>query len=164
MTGVLDSNFVIGLCKGDCFIFLCDVFSSLYVPSSVRIELIDQGKGRAGEAELRDALGKMDITEIYANPQIKQLFRHTLEDADREVLAVGKEKNVDYLLTDDEELKTEALMSGLSTMGVCEFILILKNMGRITAVKPILKQMNKRGYGIERTVYEQTVLEAGESL
>jgi predicted nucleic acid-binding protein len=57
LAGVVDTNMVIGLSKGDVFDRLARIYAPLYIPAAVSQEVIQQGQGRAGVTELSTALG-----------------------------------------------------------------------------------------------------------
>ena len=100
LTGVLDANVVIGLAKGGVFDLLSSLYGTLYVPRSVREEIVGPGQGLAGEQELLRALGVW-ITEVIPDPQTVQQFSATLSWADREVLAIAETNAVDHILSGD---------------------------------------------------------------
>src|SRR3712207_1409411 len=97
LTGVLDSSATIGLSKGGVLDRLSVLYSPLYIPSAVRQEVIGQGGGRAGAAELANALGSW-ITEVTPNPTTLQQFAALRSQADREVLATALDQQVDHVL------------------------------------------------------------------
>lgn len=65
-SGVLDATSAIGLSRGNVFHHLVAVYAPLYVPSGIRREVIQQGQGQAGVAELAQNLGGW-LTEITAD-------------------------------------------------------------------------------------------------
>jgi len=160
-SGVLDATVVIGLAKGDVFHRLAAVYAPLYVPAGIRREVVQQGQGRAGVAELTQALGGW-LTEIAANPATAQQFAAVRSAVDREVLAVAKDQQVDQVLSDDKIVRREAQALGLITVSTPEIVVLFKQQGLISAVKPVLQLMRQRGFGISTADYAHAVHAAGE--
>jgi uncharacterized protein len=161
LTGVLDANAVIGLAKGGVFDLLPSLYAPLYIPARVRQEVIQQGHGRAGVMELLQAAGSR-ITEVTPAPRIVQQFTAPSSLADREVLAVAREKGVDHILTDDGPLRRQALRHGLVSLRVPQVVVLMKHEGLVTEVKPVLDRMRQQGYGIADAVYLGALQAVGE--
>lgn len=161
MTGVLDTNTVIGLAKGGVFDLLASVYSPLYVPPAVVREVVAQGQGRAGTSELQQALGAW-ITDAAPDPQTVQQFSAVREEADRQVLALAQDQAADHVLSSDAGLIRQAMGAGMTCLQVPDVVLLLKRRGLIPAVRPVLDQMRHRGFGIEEGLYQQTLAAAGE--
>lgn len=124
-------------------------------------EVIDQGLGLAGEAELRRALGSW-ITEAVPHPQTIQQFAALRSAADREVLAVAQERGVHHILTSDDQLARHASRHGLVCLRIALVVVLLKDQGLISEVKPVLDRMRQRGFGIDDPAYENALRAAGE--
>jgi uncharacterized protein len=161
LTGVLDANAVIGLAQGDVFDRLASLYAFMYIPPAVAQEVIAQGPGLAGESELRRGLG-IWVTEAVPDPQRLQQFTALRSTADREVLALAQEKGVDHILTSDEQLIRHAGRYGLACLRVVLVIVLLKDHGLLSEVRPILDRMRKRGFGIDDSGYEGALRAAGE--
>ena len=160
-SAVLDTNIVIGLAKGGVFDRLAALYSPLFIPSTVRQEVISQGPGLAGEPELSQALGAW-ITEAHPAPQTVQQFSASLAAADREVLAVAQIEAVTHILSDDRGVYKEASRHGLTCLRSPEILVLMKRRGLIPSVKSVLNSMRAQGYGIADALYDQALQVAGE--
>ncbi len=160
-TAVADANSVIGLAKGGVFDRLSQIFSPFYVPPRVTEEVIVKGQGRPGAGELATALGAW-VTEMAPDVSMVQQFSPALSVADREVLAVAQAKAVDFILTDDRELRREASRHQLDCLLVAEVLALLKDRGLVTNIKPVLDRMLQENHGIDPAIYEQVLRSAGE--
>jgi predicted nucleic acid-binding protein len=160
LKGVLDAMMVIGLAKGGIFDRLVSVYAPLYVPTTVKQEVIT-GRGLAGESELTQALGVW-ITEVTPAPHLVLPFSQILSLADREVLAVALAEGVDHVLTDDADVQREAGRYGLTWLRTTEVVVLLKRCGHVSDVKSVLDRMRQQGFGIDDTLYKQTLRAAGE--
>jgi predicted nucleic acid-binding protein len=161
-TGVLDANVVIGLAKGGVFPLLPSLYAPLFVPPAVVQEVVVQGQGRPGAAELAQAVAGGWVTEVHPNPQTFQQFPAALALADREVLAVMQEQAADQLLTGDEQVRQEGRRHGFLCLHASEVVVLMKDQGLIPAVRPVLDQMRQQGFGIEDSLYQQMLAAAGE--
>ena len=161
LTGVLDASVVIGLAKGGIFNSLASLYAPLYIPEAVRDEVIGQGQGRAGVAELAQAIGAW-VTVVDPDPQQVQSFAAPRSVADRQVLAVAQAKAVDHVLTSDNPLYREATHAGLTCLRATDVVVLLKDRGLITAVKPVLDRMRQHGFGIDDFIYNKALRAAGE--
>lgn len=160
-SAVLDANVVIGLVKGGVFQHLADLYSPLYVPPTVRQEITAQTPPRPGTVELAQALGQW-ITEATPDPAALQQFTSVGAIADREVLALAKERAVDHVLSGDRVVRREAQSLGLVVLSASLVVVLMKGQGLIAAVKPVLDQMEQSGFGISAADYRQAILAAGE--
>jgi uncharacterized protein len=160
-SAVSDANVVIGLAKGEVFPHLAALYSPIYVPPAVRHEVIDQGQGRPGEAELAQALGSW-IVEVAPDPAILQTLPATGSVADREVLAVALERGTDHILSDDGVVRREAAQRNRVCLQTPQVVVLMKDQGLISEVKPVLDRMRQRGFGIEDGAYQQALQGAGE--
>jgi hypothetical protein len=73
LTGVLDANVAIGLAKGEVFDRLASLYQTLCLAPAVKSEVISQGQGLAGAAELAKALG-LWVIEFPPDPKTLQLI------------------------------------------------------------------------------------------
>jgi predicted nucleic acid-binding protein len=97
-------------------------------------EVIVKGQGRPGAGELATALGAW-VTETAPDVSMVQQFSPALSVADREVLAVAHAEAVDYILTDDRELRREASRHHLDCLRVAEVLALLKDRGLVPEIK-----------------------------
>jgi predicted nucleic acid-binding protein len=161
LTGVLDANPIIGLSLGAVFEQLAALYTALYVPPAVVREVIDQGAGLPGAAELQRALGSW-VTEVAPDPQRVQQFMGLRSPADREVLAVAQERGVDHIITSDDPLIRHANRYGLVCLPSTLAVVLLKDQGLVSEVRPILDRMRQSGFGIDDPAYESALRAAGE--
>jgi predicted nucleic acid-binding protein len=162
LSGVLDANGVIGPAKGGVFDLLAQIFSPLYVPPAVIEEVVVQGSGRPGAAELSRALGVW-VTELKPSSTALALFTHSLPSiADCEVLAVAQEQAVDYILSDDWSVLQEARRHRLSCLQAPGVVVLMKRVGLLPHVRPVLDRMRQEGFGIPEDVFQAALSAAGE--
>jgi predicted nucleic acid-binding protein len=161
LTAVLDANVVIGLAKGGVFDLLSALYAPLYIPEAVKDEVIQQGQGRDGVAELTQAIGNW-VTVLAPAPQQVQAFTLPRSLADRQVLAVARAQTVSHVLTSDGPLFREATRHGFTCLRATDIVVLLKHQGHLTAVRPVLDRMRQQGFGIEDAIYNAALQAAGE--
>jgi predicted nucleic acid-binding protein len=161
LSGVLDTNIIIGLVKGECFEQLAFLFSPLYIPPGVRAEVFGQDPARAGVAELSQALGSW-VSEEVPDPALVQALPTKLSVEDREVIALAQEKGVHFILSSDEALRKTALGLGINCLRATEVVVLLKRRKLIGSAKAILDLMRQRGFGIRDDLYQEALTAAGE--
>jgi hypothetical protein len=162
LSAVFDANGVIAPAKGGVFDLLAQIFSPLYVPPAVVEEVVVQGAGRPGAAELNSALGVW-VTELKPSATALSQFTTTLPSiADCEVLAVAKEQAIDYILTDDWSVLQEARRHQLPCLQAPGVVLLMKREGLLPLVKPVLDKMRQEGFGMPEQVYQSALSAAGE--
>lgn len=161
-SAALDANVVIGLANGSVFNHLRSLYTPLYVPPGVTNEIVQQGQGRAGVAELTLALGTW-IAEVTPSPTvIQQLGTGPIDGVDRELLALAVEKAVDHVLSGDRVIRREATRLGLTSLSAVEVVVVFKLTHAIPAVRPVLDLMRRSGFGIDAASYLQALATAGE--
>lgn len=158
---VLDANVAIGLAQGGVFELLQNLYAPLCVPPAVVREVIVQGQGQAGAAELQRALGQW-VLEVAPNPQRVQQFSPPLPPADGEVLALAVERSVDFILSGDRAIQREAQQQGLTSLSAAQVVVLMKDAGLIPALRPVLDRMRQQGFGISTSDYQQALKAAGE--
>src|SRR5437016_1836504 len=139
-SGVLDANEVIGLSKGGVFQHLAALYAPLYVPADVRREVIEEGHGRPGAAELAGALGAW-IVEVTPDPATVAAFAALPSLGDREVIAVAVANSVDHVLSEDLAVAREARLLCLTCLASAQVVVVMKSQGCIPAVKSVLNRM-----------------------
>jgi uncharacterized protein len=162
LTGVLDTEMVIGLAKGGVFQLLASIYAPLYVPAAVTQEVLKGGVGRAGTSELAQAIGSW-VTEVTPPPRVVQRFASPRSLADRQVLAVAHEQRPDHVLSGDHRLYQVATRHGFTCLRATEVVVLFKLQGSIADAKSVLDRMIHQGYGIRRDRYEQALLAVGEA-
>lgn len=160
MRAILDSNAVIGLSKGECFETLRSLFEQVWISPGVRREILEAGEGRAGSRELQAGLG-MWIREQAPSGKTGGAKTAAMSDEDREVLGLAVELG-GVLVTDDLVVRREGERLGLIALGTLETVVLLKQRGILSAVKPALDLMRARGYQVDHASYEEVLRLVGE--
>ncbi|MEH1766240.1 DUF3368 domain-containing protein [Nostoc sp.] len=86
-----------------------------------------------------------------------------LDDGEREAIALALETGELQILLDEREARQVAQSLGLQVIGTLSILLLAKNRGIITQVKPVLDAMiNYAQYWGSRPLYEQVLRQTRE--
>jgi predicted nucleic acid-binding protein len=86
-----------------------------------------------------------------------------LDDGEREAIALALLTSELQILFDERAARQVAQSLGLQVIGTSDILLLAKNRGIITQVKPVLDAMiNHAQYWVSRPLYEQVLRQARE--
>lgn len=95
MIVVSNSSPLIGLAKGEQFHVLQSLFGQVLIPPSVKVEVVDEGRGEYGGPELQAALVSQWISIRHPHPEtIRGLPDHWNEE-DKAMAALALDEVVD---------------------------------------------------------------------
>lgn len=155
MIVVADSNVLIGLAKGDVFDILQSLFGEIWLPGCVWNELVGQGAGRSGAAELAQARSKG-----WVHLQEPQQATTT---CDATVLALALELSAQRLLTDDAEVAAQALVASVRMLNTAEVVFLAHLQGLVPRCREVFDRMQTRNFGIRASVRQHILQLAGEA-
>ncbi len=164
MRAVLDANPIIGLSKGGVFHLLPHLFGELHVPEVIWDEIVVEGKGRPGQAEVETAkrAGWLHVTHVAVPARFRQ--RYQIKGNDAHVVKLGDDLKADRILTDDTVIRRAARTFGLSVTGTAALVATMKQLGVIPSCLVVLDRMIHEGFGIAQDQYDQALLQSGEVL
>ena len=106
------------------------------------------------------------MEQIQDRKSVERLMKENelLSLADAEAISLSREKQADYLLVDDAELREVAQreLAHTTVSYTASLLIIAKEEGLIDQVKSVLDEMRQKGVWIEDSIYEQVLEQAGE--
>lgn len=139
---------------------LRDLFGQITIPQAVYDEVVLRGSGRVGALETRDAAW---ILVRSAGDRLSiTLLREELGLGESEAIVLAQELNASWLLLDDALARRKANRVGIPVVGTLGVLLMAKNAGLISAVKPTLDDLGKTDFRASQRVLDEVVLKAGE--
>jgi len=166
MTAVVDSGPLISLAAVGQVELLREQCGEILVVPAVEREVIDEGQGRAGEAELRAALAAGWARRVPPPDRtlVARLRRPALTLADSEVLACAIAHGQAVVVTDDAPLRRLALEEQLPLIGTVGVLVRARLDGRLPALKPLLDQLVASGFRLDPAgpVYRDALARVGE--
>jgi predicted nucleic acid-binding protein len=166
MTAVVDSGPLISLAAVGQVELLREQCGEILIVPAVEREVIAEGQGRAGEAELREALTTAWARRVLPPDQalVTRLRRPALALADSEVLACAIAHGRVMVVADDAPLRRLALDEHLPLIGTVGVLVRARLDGHLAALKPLLDQLVASGFRLDPTgsVYRDALARVGE--
>jgi hypothetical protein len=161
MVIVADTGPILSFARAQRFELLRDVMGALVIPDAVYEEIVVQGAGRPGAAEVRDAswitrASVTDRTLVDALPPRLKL-------GEREALALARERG-GVVLMDDRDARRVAQEQGIESIGNLRVLDEAKRRGIIAAVKPVLDALIATGTYISDALYRSFLEAMDEAL
>lgn len=166
MTIVCDSGPLIHLAQVDQFYLLKEFFQELEINQAVYDEVVIEGKNRAGEKELIEALaqGWANLAKFQDQSLIERTTGEGLSRNDASVLALAIEKKTDFLVSDDPQVRKVALEKGIRITGTVGILTNARLKGLIPNIKILLDKLINQGFHLnpQGPLYKDALKIVGE--
>ena len=162
LTAVADASFVIGLSLCQQWDTLEVFVETLIIADKVWTEVVERGDGKPGEIELQQATFVERRT--VSNTSAVAMLATTLDEGEAETLVLATELGITQVFVDDLRGRKIAQSLGLQTIGVAGFLLLAKKKGKIRTVRPLLLQLQQKGFRLSSKLIDAILEEAGETL
>jgi predicted nucleic acid-binding protein len=145
-------------------------FQPLLILPQVYDEVVTQGRGRAGAAELAAACtdGSVRIVELVDHHLIDQVWHVSpsisdVSDVEVRVIALAIEQHA-IVLSDDGALRLLAMAHGVPVIGSIGILVWARLDRAISALKPLLDQLIAAGFHLDPRgrVYQDALRRVGE--
>jgi len=157
MNVVSNSTPIISLATIGKIDLLRKLFGTVYVPQAVYQEL--KSKHAPGHREID--LPCFEVKQIQGIKYIGFLL-HDLDQGEAEAILLAQEIEADTLIIDERTGYRIAQRQGIHTIGTLTVLLLAKQQGIISSVKPLLDDMIKQGRWYSQFVYENFLNKIGE--
>jgi len=136
---------------------LRQLFGGVRIPSAVRAEIKDE----LSLAALADASWIVihDLQDSFA----AQLLNEELDLGESETIILAGELNADLLLMDERAATRKARIIGLQSIGTLGVLLLAKQRGLISRIKPLLDALKEAGFYMSDVLYTEVLHSAGEA-
>ena len=162
MKVVTNSTPLIELSKINRLDLLREVYGAILIPDEVYIEVVVDGTGKPGAAEVK-AAEWIHCQSVADKDQISILqSQHSLHLGECATIVLAEEVNAGQVILDDNAARREAVARGLPVIGTVGVLLIAKTQNIIPAVRPILDNLRAQGTRISQDLYYQVIAKAGE--
>jgi len=155
---VADTSALIAVATCDGLSWLDTLFGSLSVPQAVFDEAIEEGKPQAERLRryLSDKVVDIDLNDfIIAAPGLGQ--------GELQAMALYRHSHANRLLIDDLRARKAAQYNGINIIGSAGILLMAKNQGLISSVKPHLEAISKSEVHLGDKLIAEVLKIAGES-
>lgn len=158
MLVIADTSALIAVATCDGLSWLDTLFDTLSVPRAVFDEAIEDGKPQAGKLKhyLSGKVVDIDLNDfIIAAPGLGQ--------GELQAMALYRHVHADRLLIDDLRARKAAQYNGINIVGSAGILLMAKNQGLITTVKPYLERISNSEVYLSEALVSEVLNIAGEA-
>lgn len=137
------------------------LFGRLHIADAVRLELAAGGHDWPGRAEV--SVASWVECHSVQNRSLVMALSQDLDPGESETIALGLELGARLILMDERAGRHRAQRMGLRTIGVVGVLLLAKERGFLSAVRPRLDALRSQaGFWLGDTVYQQALSVANE--
>jgi len=155
MIVVSNSGPLISLAKIGKFFLLRQLFQKIIIAEAVYAEVVKEGRGRPGEKEIKEALGKW-IKKISVNNQLAvEVLLPELKRGEAESIVLARELKADLFLLDDKYARDIAEASGLEVKGTVGILFTAKEMNIMKNLKEVIDDLREKGFYLKEDVYQR---------
>ena len=159
---VTNSTPLIELSKIKQLELLREVYGTILVPEEVYIEVVVDGTGKPGAAEV-EAAEWIYCQSVVDKGQVRSLQNHrSLHLGESATIVLAQEIAAEQVILDDNAARREAIARGLPIIGTVGVLLVAKTQRIIPSVRPILDSLRAQGTRISQDLYYQVLAGAGE--
>jgi len=161
---ISDSSTLIHLASIGRLELLREFYERITIPPAVWREVVAEGKGRAGAAEVEIAHDASWIeVAVPKDSNLLQLLKRELNEGEAEVIALAIERQADLVLLDETEARRIAELYELSKTGVVGILIRAKLEGKVHSLQEELDALRQRGgFWIAEDLYRRALESVGE--
>lgn len=153
------------LTKQGFFHFLRRFYGKILIPQAVWREVVEEGAGRAGEQDMREAratgwIQVMDLQDPNGARRLQETFG--LGAGESEAIALAQEHSADLLLLDDDRAVKRARALGFVVRRTPGLLALAKEQELITTVKEHLDVLRAEGLWLSDEAYRRILRDVGE--
>jgi predicted nucleic acid-binding protein len=140
---------------------LRQLYSELIIPQAVCKEVVVEGAGQPGAAEVEAA--RWIKMQSVMNRQLVRVLEQELDAGEAESIALALEIKAELLLMDERLGRETAHHLGLHYTGLIGVLIGAKHQGLISAVRPHLDALrNIAGFRVSDMLYRRVLQDEGE--
>lgn len=162
---ISNSSPLIHLAAIDRLSLLHGFFDEVVIPPAVWREVVEEGRGRPGASEVREAVEQAWIKVVVpTDDALVRLLRRDLDDGEAEAIALAVEQVPVVILLDESEARTVASTFSLRKTGSVGLLIRAKHAGRIVSLKRELDRLrDKAGFWIHDELYRRALVSVNEA-
>lgn len=162
MAAISNSSPLIVFANAQRFDLLRKVFGELFVPPAVWHEVVEQGRGRPGVAELRDA-DWITVHRVADEGFVREFSKH-LDAGEAEAFALALEfPDTMPVLIDDGIARRFARALELNVVGSAGVLVRAKDGHYIEEVLPLLNELRIAGLRLGQAAFDRALELADEA-
>jgi predicted nucleic acid-binding protein len=162
MIVVSDTSCIINLAIVNRLSLLRSLFQEVIIPDAVYNEIVVDGSTEPGADEVKNA-NWISSKKCHNKLLLGELLK-TLDEGESEAIVLAIELNATLLLIDEEKGRKEAERLKIQYTGLLGVLLIAKEKGLLTEIKPIIDElMLKAEFRISPKLYREVLTLAQEN-
>lgn len=158
---VADAGPILSFARAERLGLLRAVLPSLILPQEVHGEIVEQGAGRPGAAEVAEGVGSWLEVRTLGDAEVLDRVGAHLGAGEREALALGLELGLPVLV-DERAGRREAQRLGLERVSSLIVLRRAVQTGLIPRARPVLDELIEAGFRLGRPLYEAFLQDLGE--
>ncbi len=160
---VSDTSPLIHLSRIGQLALLRDLYRRVLIPAAVWRETVEEGQGRAGEAEVRAAAqsGWVEVRRVQSRPLVRVLT-DGLDDGEAETIALAAEAAAVLVLLDETQAREKARSMGLPLTGTLGVLMRARRNGMLGSLRPVLDRLRQESFWIDERLYRKALEAVGE--
>lgn len=140
---------------------LRQLFGKIVIPTTVDLE-VRKLESFSIEISAYTSADWIEIVSPKATAKV-QMFMTTLDKGESEAIVIALEQNADYLLIDERRGTKAAISEGLHTVGLVGVLIKAKELGVLSAIKPVLSNLeDTAGFWIGEKLKNKVLEDVGE--
>jgi len=139
---------------------LKELFDEIFIPEAVKQEVLAGGKNQVGFREIRSK--KWIKTKKIKNELAKKYLLTDIDDGEAEVIILAEELSAHTIVMDDRLGRKIARFRGFNVIGTLRLLVIAKEKGILTKVKPLMDKLKEAGFWISDDVYKTVLAQSKE--
>ncbi len=156
---VCNSSPLIALASIGHLDLLRTLFARILVPEAVRREVVDEGRGRPGAAEVADA-SWIEVAAVRDRAAVDAL-RAEMDEGEAEAIQLAREVDAELVLLDNREPRRSATALGLAVMGTGGVLAVAYRQGHLPDLQASLRELRQRGFWLADAVVAALLRGAG---
>ncbi len=153
---VSDTGPIIALAHIGQIDILRRLFGQVLIPPAVQAEIRDETSAAA--LDNADWIVLEEVKDTLA----VQLLREELDAGESEAIVLAEEHQAVLLFLDERAATRKARSIGLQCIGTLGILLIAKEKGIVTELKPLLDHLQSEGFHMSDALYSQVLRSANE--
>jgi hypothetical protein len=136
------------------------LFNNILIPPAVRAEVVNE----PALAAVQTAIAQGWIVEQRpSDTSAIRLLNETLDLGESEAIALAQQETPHWIVLDDLAARHVAEAMGLPVIGTLGVLLLAKEAGHLTEIKPMLDQLREHSLYLSETLYTSVLKSAGEA-
>jgi predicted nucleic acid-binding protein len=163
MSIVSNTSPIINLAFAGLLDLLPQLYGNIVIPHAVWEEIVVQGEGQPGAAELQQAAW-VQVSSVN-NRELVDALRQELDAGEAEAIALAMQLRAEILLMDERLGRETAHHLGLHCVGLIGVLVEAKHKSLIPAIQPHLDLLRTQaGFRLSELLYRQVLNDANEPL